>query len=122
MLIYFYIPVHETTFKCNGIYNHCDIQEWTSWSTCSSKCGTGLQQRTKPVCCNHNIVQPFDLPHCVQYCRIDSRLYVRDYMDKRPCGVCNNGIFDTRYNKCRCNVGFSGTCCDKGLWCVVILY
>lgn len=83
---------------CNSV--NCQVSRWTSWSSCSHRCGTsGIQERTR---------QQTIAASCGGTCYYDFR-------DTKACNRdrCRNG--GSPYSSgCSCRLGYGGTCCEYG--------
>lgn len=79
---------------------NCEVSNWCNWSHCSATCGGyGQQMRSRKIIriqkcggrCDHNLVE---YRHC------------------NTANVClNGGVW--RGNSCRCNMGYTGKCCES---------
>lgn len=107
-LIYF-VPV-LTNRGCGIGRQQCDLSEWLPWGNCTTECGGGIQTRRKKMCCNIN--RP--LEDCLVTCNLTMRSFTTITTDKQYCGqTCwPSGLFNFTSNKCICNSGYYGLCCD----------
>ena len=83
---------------CSAV--NCQVGSWTSWSSCSHKCGTsGTKRRTR---------QQVQAASCGGFCPYN-------LLEARACNRdnCQNG--GTPYSSgCSCRAGYGGTCCEHG--------
>lgn len=93
---------------CEPTSNFCDIEKWSNWSACNTTCGTGVQKREKFMCC-----QSKPLSTCLSTCNISSNWWQTNAVEFKACGICKNGgVFDATRNRCKCPIGFVGSCCN----------
>ncbi|XP_062519526.1 coadhesin-like [Corticium candelabrum] len=95
-------PALSQTTSCTVYANkNCQVDGWSSWSSCSMKCSTGLQQR------NRTITQQ-------QVCKGNS---CPSLVDTKSCGSPNGGCqHNCNDGVCSCNTGYllgsDGTSCN----------
>ena len=100
------ILICDATYQCSAGVYQCDLENWSSWSKCSSSCGGGLSHRIKGLCCDAKYKSVSD-------CAIACNLTKKDFIDIKPCGqsCLNGGLF--KKTGCQCPENYTGKCCQN---------
>jgi hypothetical protein len=85
---------------------NCQVSSWTRWSTCSRKCDqSGFSQRVR---------QKTVLERCGGRCLFH-------LTERRVCNPCSNGGTRTSNGRCICVSGYTGTCCERSEYIVLLI-